>query len=120
MLAVSNVWFTAARSTIPLSIDDRIISKHKRLEKLPGIDDVYLLKLARGKTIQVDEPVYRFVVENSIVRKDVWATQLHSGNQNLELDWSRDFRMMRLVMPAVVAAFIGLWTAILRRRGNAL
>ena len=115
VLAVSNLWFTAVRSTIPLSIDDRIVSKQKRLEKLPGVDDVYLLTLTQGRTIQVDERVYDFVTESSNVRKVAWAAQLHSGEQNLELEWSRDFRRMMVIMPAVLVTLVGLYAATMRR-----
>lgn len=115
VLAVSNLWFTAVRSTIPLSIDDRIVSKQKRLEKLPGVDDVYLLTLTQGRTIQVDERVYDFVTESSNVRKVAWAAQLHSGEQNLELEWSRDFRRMMVIMPAVLVTLVGLSAATMRR-----
>jgi hypothetical protein len=45
VLAAGNVWFAAARSTIPLAIDAEVKRKEVRHEKHPPRDDVWILDL---------------------------------------------------------------------------
>src|SRR5262249_19796733 len=65
LLTSANLWFTAARSLIPLAVNGRLTSKEKRPEKHPGNDDVYLLKVAGRRIVQVDEPIYDRVAEGA-------------------------------------------------------
>ena len=58
LLAGANTWFTAARSTIPLALDTKVLSKEVRLEKHEGHDDVCLLELESIGWIQVDRAIY--------------------------------------------------------------
>jgi hypothetical protein len=104
LLAIANLWFTAARSLIPLAVDARLVSKERRPEKHAGIDDVYLLTLAGGRTIQVDEAIYEFAAEGDQLRKAAWSNQLQSGTETIRLQFARDFRRMLWVMPATIAA----------------
>ena len=39
VLAVANIWIAAARSTIPLRLDDEVIEMRQLREKHPGKDD---------------------------------------------------------------------------------
>ena len=116
LLATANLWYTAARSLIPLAIHARLISKERRPEKHPGIDDVYLLKLAGNRTIQVDEVIYDFVAEGQELKKADWSNQLQSGTETLRLQFSRDFRRMLWVMPATMIAAVVLCVLTMRNR----
>lgn len=114
LLAIANLWFTAARSMIPLAVDAKLISKETRPEKHPGVDDVYLLKLAGGQTIQVDQAIYDFVAEGEQLKKGAWSNQLDSGSETLRLQFSRDFQRMLWVMTATIAAALILCVLTIR------
>jgi hypothetical protein len=107
LLALANLWFAAARSTIPLALDARVLTKERRPEKHKGIDDVYLLKLAGGVVLQVDQAIFDSVDERTSLQKTAWSTRLQSGDKRLELHWSADVYGMLWVMPIVAIA--SLW-----------
>lgn len=96
------------RSTIPIELDARVVTKERRPEKHRGIDDVYLLDLAGGGRLQVDQLVYDFVPEGAALRKRAWSMQLHSGDEVLALQWSFDVRGMLWVMPMIVVTMVAL------------
>lgn len=87
-----------------MAVDARLVSKERRPEKHAGIDDVYLLNLAGGRTIQVDETIYEFAAEGDELSKAAWSNQLQSGTETIRLQFSRDFRRMLWVMPATIIA----------------
>ena len=105
VLAAANVWFTAARSTIPLALDGVVTTMELRREKHPGRDDVFLLKL-HSRTVQVDEAVYRTVSMGERLHKARWSKRLRHDGQTLSLTWSRDFRGMLLAMPMVIVILL--------------
>lgn len=112
--AGGNLWFTAARSTIPLELNGTIVSKQRRTEKWRGVDDVYLLALDSGRRVQVDAAVFDAVAERQSIRKQPWDRTLEADGQTIPLDWSADVRGMLWAMPltvlvcvAVVGAFVG-------------
>ncbi|MCI0629533.1 MAG: hypothetical protein L0Y44_02635 [Phycisphaerales bacterium] len=107
-LAAANLYETAARSTIPLELDSVIRSKEIRREKHPGRDDVHLLRLETGRVLHVDPPIYAALSLGEPVRKSAWSHSLSHGDQTLPLNWSRDFRRMRVVMPLTIAVFAAL------------
>lgn len=116
-LAAGNLWVTAARSTIPLDLGGRIVSKEILHEKHPGFDDVFFLVLENGRWLHVDELVFRGLAEGDVVEKysrDGHTIQiLHADGLRsvLPLAFSRDFRGMRIVMPialGVAAALAGV------------
>lgn len=100
MLCVSNLWFTAARTTIPLSLQLEVMDKEIRREKHPGLDDIHLLRFVDGSSIVVDEVIYDEVVPGQVITKDRWSRQLHVGDRMVPLEWSADSRGMLWVMPA--------------------
>jgi hypothetical protein len=102
-----NLWFTAARSTIPIAIDGVIHNTEKRLEKKSGVDDVFLLTFDNGRVIQVDRPLFELAEQGSRFRKDAWSVDLSIDSQWVELEWSRDFRFMCIVMPIACLAMLG-------------
>ena len=98
VLATGNVWVTAARSTIPLTIDAEVIGKETRHEKHPGFDDVHLLTLSDGRTLQFDTPVFTELSEGEPLSKQAWEYSLEHGGQRTALGWSEDFYGMRWAM----------------------
>jgi len=116
LLGAANLWYTAVRSLIPLNVDARVTSKQKLPEKHAGIDDVYLLTLAGGRTVQVDESIYEFAVEGEALKKAGWSNELQCGAETLRLQFSRDFRGMLWVMPAAMIASVLLMAVTIRTR----
>lgn len=116
LLAIANLWFTAARSLIPLAVDATLVSKERRPEKHARIDDVYLLTLAGGRTIQVDEAIYDSVAEGEELRKAAWSNHLQSGTETIRLQFARDFWRMLWVMPATIIAAVVL-CVLTKRKG---
>ena len=102
-----NLWFAAARSTIPLALEGVVRNKELRREKHPGVDDVYLLHLDRSGAIPVDRSVFDHVQPGDLLRKPRWSRQLQAGNRYVPLSWSDDSRGMLVAMP-VAWAVIGL------------
>ncbi|MEZ6088511.1 MAG: hypothetical protein R3C05_10890 [Pirellulaceae bacterium] len=42
LFAAANLWFAAARTTIPLKLRGTVTHKQRLIEKTPGVDDVYI------------------------------------------------------------------------------
>lgn len=105
--SVANVWFTAARSTIPLAIDGVVSLKEKRLEKHPDVDDVYLLTFDGGRGLQVDRSVYEAVPVGADLKKRAWQKSLGVDDRVIDLDWSTDARRM----PWAMALALVVWLA---------
>jgi len=99
VLAVVNVWFAAARSTIPLRLDGKVSAKRQLREKHPGKDDVYLLDLNQQGRLQVDRHVFDEVKEGERIQKLRWSRQLEHDEHSFGLEWSTDFRGLLWVMP---------------------
>ena len=106
VLAVANFWFAAARSTIPLHLDDQIVGRQQRREKHPGKDDVYLLDLRHQGVIQVDKDVFEAVSNGATIRKARWSRQLEHDERSTDLEWSEDFRGMLLTMPGALLVML--------------
>src|SRR5258708_636684 len=98
-LAGANTWFTAARSTIPLSLNTRVLGKEVRREKHEGKDDVCLLDLENIGQIQVDREIYDAVAVGETVHKEGLSRELQHGDKVLPLHWSRDHQGMLSAMP---------------------
>lgn len=110
LLAGANIWFTAARSTIPLDLDTKILGKEVRLEKHEGQDDVCLLDLENIGWVQVDREIYDAVAIGETFHKQRLARELQHGDKVLSLHWSRDHQGMLFAMPiclAILAALLG-------------
>lgn len=109
-LAAANLWYAAARSTIPLALADSATAVEVRREKHPGRDDVYLLRTKSGNTLHVDEEVAKAISVPADLQKAAWSSQLSSAGISIPLVWSRDCRGMAFVMPGallVVVATVG-------------
>lgn len=108
--AGANIWFAAARSTIPWELHGNIAQKERLIEKTPGVDDVYILTLDSGRRIQVDGPVFDAVAAHQSVRKRAWTRIIEIDGKNIALGWSPDFRGMLAAMPltVVVCVFLGM------------
>src|SRR5581483_9820942 len=113
VLAAGNVWFTMARSAIPLRLDAVATSKEVRQEKHPRRDDVWLIGLEPAGVIQVDEAVFDQVVVGERLIKQRWSRTLRCDEREVELDWSAEARGMWWAMPLAVAVIIAAaaWTA---------
>jgi len=98
LLVGANFWFAAARSTIPLPLDAKVIGKEVRHEKHPPKDDVCLLHLGQ-QTLHVDRAVYDSVAIGDRLRKERWSQILYSNDEPMELAWSQDARGMMWAMP---------------------
>ena len=99
LLAGGNVWFAAARSTIPLALDAVVVDKEVRHEKHPPRDDVWLIRLDQRGVIQVDRAVFERVEVGDWIRKERWSRVLDRGGERIELEWSADARGMIWGMP---------------------
>lgn len=108
ILAGGNMWFTAARSTIPLALDTKVLGKEIRGEKHAGKDDVFMLRLAGLGAMQVDREVYDHVEVGQTLQKDWHSRQLRHGDQVLDLHWSRDHHAMLKAMPICLALLAAL------------
>jgi len=103
LFASGNLWFAAARSTIPIAIDGQVVDQQRLFEKSRGVDDVFFVTLPSGRRIQVDRHVYEAVRENDSIEKPSWARRLDVSGHNFVLSWSQDYRGMVWAMPAVMA-----------------
>lgn len=111
MLAAANVWFAAARSTIPLRLNGEVIGMQQRAEKHSGKDDVYLLDLSQHGVVQVDKAVFKELSIGARIRKERWSRQLEHDGKTSTLGWSADLRGMLWTMPAsliVILVTLGL------------
>ena len=117
-LALANLWFTAARSTIPLALDAQVDRKSRLTEKYGKVDDVYLLYFEDNETLQVDADVYFAIKKKARLRKRAWSFQLETGGQLVDLRWSQDLYGMLWAMPLTLAIFIALAVATRDRKPN--
>jgi hypothetical protein len=109
--AGGNLWFTSARSLIPLELNHVVERKELRREKIPGVDDVYMLHLSGGRVLQVDPAVYRLIQDGDAIQKESGSDRLQAGSRTITLDWSEDRRGMITVMPLAGLLLIGLGVA---------
>jgi hypothetical protein len=108
ILVAGNIWVAAARSTIPLAIDDVVIGKQLRLEKHPTKDDVHLVQLKSRGIIQVDRDVYKQIDSGDHLRKERWSRVLECNERQVNLDWSADARGMARAMPLACGLMLTL------------
>ena len=108
LLAAGNLWFTAARSTIPLALDAIVLSKEIREEKHPPKDSVYLLRLDNHREMHVDRAVSDALSAGEQIHKDAWSHELRHDRGVLDLHWSADYRGMRWVMPGALLVMAAL------------
>lgn len=111
-LAALNLWFAAQRSTIPLQLNDRVVSRELRREKHPGHDDVLLLKLNNSGELQVDAAIFKEVAESDQLRKAAWSKSLQINDHTISLDWSRDTSGMLVAMPLLLLILLlaAIWS----------
>ncbi|MBX7167647.1 MAG: hypothetical protein K1X74_15055 [Pirellulales bacterium] len=111
ILACTNLWVTAARSTIPLALATQLLNSEVRHEKHPGQDDVCLWMLADRRVLHVDQEVFAAVPRwGDRLEKQPWERVLKADGRVILLAWSADFRGMGRVMP-VVLVVIAAWLA---------
>ncbi|MCC6511938.1 MAG: hypothetical protein IT423_22765 [Pirellulaceae bacterium] len=111
-----NLWTTASRSTIPLAMDGVIHRKVRLIEKQPGVDDVYLIHLDNGQSIQVDEYFYKSVHQGESITKLAWERVVKVDGARAPLEFSGDFRGMLIAMPITMLVFSWLLGTSLRSR----
>jgi hypothetical protein len=104
-VALGNVWFTLARSTIPLSFEGRVNRVELRREKRPGVDDVHLVHIDE-RVLQVDAVVAEHLREDYYASKRAWAAELVTSRGTLRLMTSAEFRRMVLLMQILAAVGI--------------
>lgn len=104
--AGANVWFAAARSTIPLELSGNVTRKQRLIEKTPGVDDACLVELDSSRRIQVDGAVFDALIQNRVVSKSAWSQTIKIDGRDTDLSWSPDFRGMLWAMPLTVLVFV--------------
>jgi hypothetical protein len=115
-LAAGNIWFAAARSTIPLALKGSVIRKEVRHEKHPPRDDVWLLDLGSRRFIQVDKIVFDRVAVGDCLAKERWSRTLNCNGQQIGLEWSAYARGMFWAMPLSLAVLFA--SAVVRPRSQ--
>ena len=121
LLAGANTWITAVRSTIPLTLDAKVVSKEIRREKHEGKDDVCLLELEGLGQIQVDQEIYDAIAVGETLQKERHAHELRHGDKVVQLHWSRDHQGMLAAMPmclGILAALLGSVLFVRRSEGT--
>jgi len=106
LLGGANVWVAARRSTIPLSLNGRLVEKEQRAEKHPGNDDVYLLYLIPSRRLQVDQPVFENLHEGDTIRKESWSRGLIRNGSEVTLTWSSDCIGLVKAMPMTLVVML--------------
>lgn len=108
--AGANIWFAAARSTIPLELHGIVTHAQRLIEKTPGVDDVYIVTLDSDRHIQVDGPVFNALAAQQSVNKHAWTRIITIDGRDIFLAWSPDFRGMLWAMPLTLAVcvFVGM------------
>jgi hypothetical protein len=101
---LGNLWFTAARTAIPLSLDMSVVDKEIRHEKHPGFDDVHLLRASDGSVMVIDGDIYNRIEPGETITKERWDRRMRIGDQSHDLVWSVDVRGMLWAMPITAVA----------------
>ena len=112
VFAAANLWFAAARSTIPLRLDAVVQRKEIRHEKHPPKDDVCLFDLGPQGTLHVDQSVFDGVNVGDHLRKERWSHTLECNQRKFELAWSADTRGVIRAMPLAIGVMLilAVWT----------
>ena len=108
LFAGGNLWFTAARSTIPLRMSGTITRKQRLIEKTPGVDDVFIITLGGNRQFQIDGHLFDAIGLGQFVRKTALSRTLEIDVRTFNLAWSRDFRGMMWAMPLTLVICIAL------------
>lgn len=118
VMGIANLWFTLARSLIPFEIGHVATRIEVREEKHPGVDDVFILRLAPGgREIVIDREVVELLQRGDAIEKDAWSSEMSITGEQVErvdLETSSDFKRMLIAMPLLVA---GAALALARRAG---
>lgn len=101
-LCSGNVWYAAARSTIPLALQGTVTKKFVGTEKHPGHDDAYMIALDQGPTLCIDKLPFDAMSVGEPVTKQAWQSELEVSNHIVSLTWSRDFYGLIWCMLAAV------------------
>ena len=115
LFAVGNIVATFARSGIPYSFDGRVEAIEVNSEKVPGIDDVWLVVIDGGDSIHLDNRFAAQLEEGEQVRKRFFGRTLaRSAGEDISLSPSRDFWGM---FPALLLFGTAVWYLDRRRKG---
>ncbi len=107
LFAMANVWVTAGRSTIYYSLDGTVTAMDRRLEKHPGLDDVYLISINSRAWIQIDKGLFDQLHIGSQLTKERWSKQIEVEGQSSRLEYSSDLVGMVRALPLICAILIG-------------
>ena len=116
--ALANLWFCAARSTIPLELNGQVTRKNRLVEKAIGVDDVCLITVNGDNSIQVDAGVFEAVTEGATLKKIRWSRKLAINETIVPIEWSQDFWGMAWTMPFAVLLFLVLSIPLISSRWN--
>lgn len=94
-----------ARSGIPYGFEGRITSIERRLEKHPGVDDVWLVAID-GKAVHLDSLVAESLRAGDVVSKERLSARLRTPREQVRLQPSRDFWGMVFLTVFLGAAFL--------------
>jgi hypothetical protein len=103
--AATAIGATVSRSLIPRALDATVDAVEVRVEKHPGIDDVWLVYLD-GDAVHVDAATARQLDAGMAVHKTAWATTLTADGASIPLALSAEARAMLWVMPLTVLAAV--------------
>lgn len=101
-ICMANVWYAAARSTIPLALNGTVTQKKIGTEKHPGQDDAYMIAVDDGPLLCIDKLPYEALNFGDNVTKRGWQRSLNVSGHIVSLVWSRDFYGLLWCMLAAV------------------
>lgn len=90
-LCLGNIWYAAARSTIPLSLKGTVTKKQVGTEKHPGVDDAYMITLDSRQTLCIDKLPFDAMATGDAIEKKAWQRELQVVGNAVGLKWSQDF-----------------------------
>lgn len=120
LFAMANMWLTAGRSTVPYAIDGTVTAMDRRLEKHPGLDDVYLISIDSGRWMQIDKLLFDLLHNGSQLTKQRWSKQIEVDGQSTHLEFSRDFVGMVRAFPLICSILVGFGLFVVKQRPRPL
>lgn len=102
-MGLANVWVTFARSLIPFEMHGVVEALEVREEKHPGVDDVFILRLAAGsKGVVVDREIAKLFEGGEVIDKNAWSSEISIAGETIDIGTSTDFKRMSIAVPLLM------------------